>query len=185
MIKKFSNHPSFHSCERGGFFVVEAIVSVSALVVGFLGIVTLLSNSLALNRVVSDSYTGNYLALEGIEIVKNLIDANAIQKSGWNCGFINGGDFEIEYNSLPATGGCPGTALEPNSSRLLGFDPGVGLYGYSGSQGTGFRREIKINILSDNETQVNSIVSWTTRGGGTSSVNLEDHFWDWKQRKQQ
>ena len=36
--------------------------------VGFLGIVTLLSRALALNRVVGDNYTATYLAAEGIAV---------------------------------------------------------------------------------------------------------------------
>ena len=40
---------------------------------------SLLSNSIALNRVVNDQFIANYLAMEGIEVVKNIVDGNIIQ----------------------------------------------------------------------------------------------------------
>ena len=50
------------------------MVAITVLTVGFLGISSLLSQSLALNRVTTNEITATYLASEGIEIAKNLID---------------------------------------------------------------------------------------------------------------
>ena len=72
---------------KRGYMLVELMVSISLLVVGFLGFLGLLSRSLSLNRVVADQFIANYLAMEGIEITKNLIDSNIIQGSPWNQSF--------------------------------------------------------------------------------------------------
>ena len=64
----------FHPSPRGGQSLIEVMVAVTALTVSFLGISSLLSQSLALNRVISNEATATYLASEGIEIAKNLID---------------------------------------------------------------------------------------------------------------
>ena len=60
-----------------GYVLVESVVAMTIVVVGLLGIFSLLSQSLSLNRVVGDRYVGTYLAAEGIEVVKNIIDNNA------------------------------------------------------------------------------------------------------------
>jgi Tfp pilus assembly protein PilV len=177
---RFLLSPASWNSRSAGFLMVEALVAISVLVVGFLGIASLLSNSLSLNRVVSDNYTANYLAMEGIELVKNLIDANYIQKCAWNSGFTDGQLYEVSYDSMPQAGNCPGSALQTNSNRYLSFGPATGLYSYSGSMPTPFQRRIKITFLTPSSTAVSSEVRWTTRGGGSHSIDLEDVFWNWR-----
>lgn len=152
-----------------GQLLVEAIIALSILVVGFLGIVGLLSRSFFLNRVVSDNYTATFLASEGIEVAKNMVDHNFMAGLPWNTGFFNS-DFEVEYSSI---------GLMPYLNRRLRVEPFTNLYSYSGTLQTNFRRRIRITLIGSDELQVNSIVSWTT-GSAQSRINLEDHFFDWR-----
>jgi len=158
-----------------GQALIEAMVSISILTVGFLGILGLLSQSLSLNRVVSNSYVGTYLATEGLEIVKNIMDSNTIQGNAWNTGVGDCGsqvcEYEADYQSL---------ALSANQDRALYFDTMADLYSYSGDKATGYHRLIKIEKLNPDEIRVTSIVSWPERGGANSSVDLEDHFFKWR-----
>ncbi len=156
------------------------MVAVSILTVGFLGIVGLLSRALALNRVVADNYVATYLAAEGIEITKNIIDGNFVQGQVWNTG--NG------VSNCSGAGGVGGCEVEPSSlimqpytGQTLSFDPNTNIYDYGGGNTpTSFRRRVVITLVGQNEIQVESTVTWTTRGGGTSEVLLEDHFYNWR-----
>jgi len=152
--------------------VIEAIIAASVLVVGLLGALTLLNRSLGLQRAVSNNYIGTYLASEGVEIVKNMIDANILQSRPWNDG-LSAGDSEADYASA---------ALTPFSGegRSLIFDAVSHLYGY-GRVGTktNFIRRVRITAVSADEMRVNSIVTWTT-GLAQSSINVEDHFFNWR-----
>src|SRR3989344_7063024 len=85
--------------KRGGQLLVEAMVALGVITVGLLGMLELLSNSLSLNRVAADQYTGTYIASEGIEIIKNLIDKNVIAGAPWNTGFSNG-FYEADYTNV-------------------------------------------------------------------------------------
>lgn len=164
--------------------MVEVMVAVAILTVGFLGIVNLLSRALALNRVVADNYVATYLAAEGIEITKNIIDGNLLQggAGSWSSG--NGvnecdGDIEtgigacqVEYGSLE---------LVSYTGQPLNFDNETKLYDYSGNVApTAFRRWVTIELVNQNELRVESKVAWATRGG-FSEVTLEDHFYNWRQ----
>lgn len=162
---------SFKFQENKGQLLIESMIGISIAVVGLLGILGLLSQSTSLNRVVSNQFIGNYLAAEGIEIVKNLIDANIIQHRSWNEGFLSG-NFEADYTSL---------SLEPNQNRHLLFDSASNFYGYQNGTPTSFTRTINIELVGSEEIKVNSIVKWTTRGG-QFEVNLEDHFFNWNWR---
>lgn len=157
---------------KKGYLLVESIIAIMIVTVGLLGIFSLLSRSLSLNRVVSDRVKAAYLAAEGIEIVKNLLDNNLIQEKPWNSG-VSDGEYEVDYKSL---------SLSPKESRFLSFNSSDGFYSYGDFQPTSFKRTIIINNSEDGQTmRVNSDVKWTTRGGGKFEINLEDHFFNWRQ----
>lgn len=152
-----------------GQFLVEAIVAISVITVGLLGMLVLLSTSIGLQRVIVDSYTGSYLASEGVEVVKAITDENIIQGRPWNAGLASG-MYEVEYNS---------PVLLANLNRQLTFLNGVYSYNNFGAA-TPFRRVIEITLLSPDEIQVNSRVTWTTRAGGSFNVDAEDRFFNWR-----
>lgn len=162
--------------KHSGQALIEVMIAVGVLVVGFLGIMTLLSRALSLNRVVADNYTATYLAAEGVELAKNILDGNAVQgKIAWNSGFQNGG-FELEYGSVGDMNTFPNC-----QGRKFFFDAVAHRYGYTETpQPTPFERCIFVELIGSNEVRVNSEVSWITRGGGAFSTNLEDRFFHWR-----
>lgn len=152
--------------------MVELMVAISVMVIGLLGIFTLLSQSLGLNRVAAEQYIAAHLAAEGIEVVKNIVDHNIIEGNPWNDGVETDGEFGIEYSSL---------VLDPNlAEEKLKFDEDTGRYNYSTGRDTNFKRIIAIDNISQDEVRVNSRVEWQSRGGTSFSVDLEDHFYNWR-----
>ena len=153
--------------------MVEAMVALGVITVGLLGMLELLSNSLSLNRVAADQYTGTYIASEGIEIIKNLIDKNVIAGVPWNTGFSNG-FYEADYTnvSLP---------LAPfGAGRFINVDSTTGSYGYGAGMTTTYKRSIEIALIGADEIRVNSLVTWSSRGAASFSVNVEDRFFNWR-----
>lgn len=153
-----------------GQMMVEAMIAITIAVVGLLGIFSLLSRSLSLNKVVSDQVVAANLASEGIELVKNLVDSNVIQRNPWNLG-INSGIYEIDFID---------SSLSSNQNRYLNFDSATGEYSYGAGQATRFQRKITIEQPTADEIKTNSAVKWETRGGGNFEINLEDHFFNWR-----
>ena len=180
------------STAHAGQIIVEAVVALSVLTFGFLGIMTLLSQSTSLSRTASDSYTATYLAAEGIEIVKNLLDANIIRgktENDWADGFKTRGRpaqaFEVQYDDTR-----PNDFREIYGNRqyrFLRFDPVNRVYSYDGGTETLFRRNVGIFFpgFADpsqvgDEMRVTSRVWWTGRGGSEHSVQLDDIFYNWR-----
>ncbi|HUX36098.1 MAG TPA: prepilin-type N-terminal cleavage/methylation domain-containing protein [Candidatus Paceibacterota bacterium] len=157
---------------RRGQTLIEALVALTLLSVGFLSIFALLGRSMSSGRASAESYTATYLAAEGIEVARNLIDANGIQKLPWNNGFTTQGDYEIEYNS---------NSLLADQNRFLTYDPTTNIYNYSGTVTTPFKRIIRVTPVGSDEIMINSIVNWTSQGSGNFTVNLEDNFLKWRQ----
>jgi hypothetical protein len=159
------------------------MVAITMLTVGLFGMSSLLSQSLALNRVTTNEVTATYLASEGIEIAKNLIDHDVYGQSagagGWGACFAAGGDFELDY----ATTDCHSLNRFVGAGDSLDYHADTHLYDYNenGSGGgtvTGFTREIKVQTNGD-EITVNAIVSWSGFNGAPGNINLEDHFYKW------
>lgn len=159
---------------KSGQSLLESMIALGVLITGFLGMLVLLSNSLGLYRVTSEQYIATYLASEGVEIVKNLLDSGVIQERAWGS-VLPPGAYEIDYaTDLQAE------SPSPYSARKILYSADIGRYGYGAGDETPFRRKIVIEEISSDEIRVNSIVDWVTRGGGQFSVNIEDHFMNWR-----
>lgn len=184
---------------------MESMVALSILTVGFLGMLTLLAKSLSLNREIANSYVGNYLALEGMELVKNVIDANIAymqnlnnQQCKWNSGFETAGVYELDWRLTPVDRNdskkdCPGKAFAQwtyigDPLKMEQFVNPNGevsyMYGYRSGTPTSFTRRIEVtpNPQNSDELRVNSIVEWAVRGGGTFAVNVEHRLYNWQRR---
>ena len=159
--------------KTSGQLLIESLIGVSVVVVGLLGIVGLVSRSLSLNRVISDQFTASYLSLEGIEIARNLLDANIINSNAWNQDFDNINpdvSYEVDYKS---------ELLEVSRDRFLKINDG-GFYGYGDGDDTPFKRTLKVvNKIDTGEVVVQSIVKWESRGG-EYEINNEHHFYNWR-----
>ena len=169
----FLNKNSRNACaerSRSGQMMVEAMVSITIVVVGLLGIFSLTSRSLSLNQVITSQYVASNLSAEGIEVVKNILDKNVIQRRPWNEG-VGPGDYEVDYSSVSLSG---------FSNRTLNFDPGSGFYSYAAGNTTTYMRKISIDQISPDELHVRSIVDWTTRDNAAFQIITEDYFFNWR-----
>ena len=158
--------------------MVEAIIALSLLALGTIGIYTLISSSLRLNRVSANQYVATKLAEEGIELVKSILDANNMEGEAWNSGVADG-DKELELQNSPE---YDSVAITASSNRLIKFDATNGVYNYSSGTDTPFRRIVTImNDSTDpDKISVVSRVRWRELGGQTSEVVLEDHLFNWR-----
>lgn len=155
---------------RGGQMMVEAMVAITIVVVGMGGILSLTAKSLGMNQVITSQYVASNLSAEGIEVVKNILDRNVIQKRPWNEG-VAPGEYEVDYAS---------TAMSGFSNRTLNFDLGTGFYSYAIGSATSYLRKIIIEQISPDELHVRSIVDWATSGGITFQIITEDYFFNWR-----
>jgi len=164
--------------DERGQLLIESVIAISLVIVGMMAILGFLANALSLNRVVSDQLTATYLAGEGIEIVKNIIDSNKGNGKLWNDGLkVNAAtDYSPQYDDKKLN------AAEFQLGPLL-YDADKG-YGYKDGTATAFKRKVTLTPIirggTVNEYQVNSLVEWTSRGGGIFSINIEDHFYNWR-----
>jgi type II secretory pathway pseudopilin PulG len=158
---------------QSGQAIIESIVAISLVTVGLLGILTMLSRSIAFNRNVTNKFVATYLAAEGIEVVKNVEDANFTGGDLWNQYLDTDGDYEVSYDST-------GPTIAPAAGQELLFDDSTGIYGYVAGDPSGFVRTVEITNNPPYEIMVLSRVEWSDKGEA-KNVELEDHFFNWRQ----
>jgi hypothetical protein len=104
----------------------------------------------------------------------------------WGCSFPTAAgvpsDYELEYDSAPASPGCLTPMPTSNSAQTdhLYFNPSSTLYSYSIASPavkSDFTRDVRITNNGD-EIDVQSIVAWTD-GTLSNTITLEDHFYNW------
>jgi len=173
-----------HSGRERGSLMIEAMVAVTLILVGLLGIFGLIGRSLSMNKDVHDRFVATYLAAEGIEVVKNIIDTDvAAAEEGasnkfWNSTIRSGNTYAVQYDTTAS--GVNG--LKGYAAVALNFDPSTGLYSYThASQPSIFYRAITVKQpASGTGVEVVSAVTWTA-DGTKNTVTLSDTFTGWRQ----
>lgn len=149
--------------KNSGQILVETVVALSMVVVGLLGLMSLLSNSIGLSRVISNQYTGSYLAGEGIELVKDIFDNNVYKGAPPNQDLYNcGGGCDIQWTGEKIE-------INPGTSNLT--PEGLA---------TVFQRQVSFKADGTDRYKVNSTVTWRSRGSDYQVV-VEDYIYDWRE----
>lgn len=201
-----SRNSNLTFASRKGQSIVEALIALSILTIGLLGVLGLLSHSLYLQRETADQAKATYLASEGIEVAKNLIDHNVYiavsqesqgvkESAGWNGGVawndhpnsdcFNFGTGGAQYYYLDfQTYSCPVQAGS-SAPRTLYIAPdaqGVDHYyatDVAGAVASDFKRVVEISRPTANKMLVQSTVTWSAGNLPTQSITLEDTFYNW------
>lgn len=153
-----------------GFTLTESLIAISILLIGILSGFILVTRSLAQALVIQDRLTANYLAQEGIELVRQIRDTNFINQQPWNSG-LSPGNYRISAEtSLPV--------LLPDAEMFLKYDNNSGIFGYMLGTDTPFKRKIMIEPISNRQIRVQSIINWQTRRINYEIIT-ESHLFDW------
>ncbi len=152
-----------------GFTLIETMVAVSLIAVGFTAVLSLVTTSFFNVSGIQDRLAASNLAMEGIEIARNIRDGNWLQNKSWNSG-LSDGDYQAAYNSA---------SLGSYNGDFLLLDSNSGFYGYDSGAPTVYIRKISVANLSSYELKVVSTVSWQRRGTNYS-ISAEDHLFNWK-----
>jgi hypothetical protein len=177
MIIKFINIK-----KRFGFTALEAVIGVSVIAMGLLGVSSLVIQNIQVQIVNRNYLISSMLAQEGLELVRNTRDKNWITPgNNWDEGIV--GDFAIDYlgNIISVTGiDDPNTNLEVDNEFYC-HDNGVFLC--NGTDSSFARvvsiRQVLINLGPEYFLAASSTVRWQGRSK-TYDYTAETNLYDWK-----
>jgi Tfp pilus assembly protein PilV len=169
---------------RSGIGMIELLVSMTVLTVVMSGILSLVSTSLHSSRTVNNQYAASFLALEGVEIVKNLVDYNIVNGRAFDCGFVSGHDYAVNWNDWPSGPQCGGTALGAQDPPLVQTETCVqsGRYETTPSCPAGndlFHRRVRIELVGPGGDALRVVASVSSSQSGVDA-RVEDMFFNWR-----
>lgn len=142
-----------------GFTVVEVLVSIFIITVGAGGAFSLVQQTLNFTTNAALQLEASYLAQEGVEIVRNIRDANILKiyKSlggVWTDGLVGcSAGCQADYNQ---------DFLTTYEDTLLQFSNGV--YSYDAGVTSIFKRKITVTLLGNDTAKALVEVMWEERG---------------------
>lgn len=173
MISKFKKK---YLKKNDGFSLMEVMVAIAVLLVGIVGLISLLNFIVVSGRVSADRLIAINLAQEGLEVVHNSRDRSADWAS-----WISDGNYDAELGLLSPAPGAPYVwILKKNPSTYkLNYDSSTGFYGYTMGTVSNFSRKIIISTLSSTEKKITTQVTWSEHGRA-HTLSIEGRLRDWR-----
>lgn len=188
------NHFSIH--KNKGFTLLETVVSISILMLGVIGPITLAQRNIKVSREAGDRLVASFLAQEGIEMVRSVVSNSLGDNQDWLTNLaINGGDpctapgkscivdvtqtIANRANTFRVCNPPNGPNVCQNNGLIYRSDTAPYIYRQSdpgpgaGWTPTKFSRSITVSEVEDEKRiTVTSTVTW----GGKSVVLSEDIY---------
>jgi Tfp pilus assembly protein PilV len=166
-----------------GFSVVELVVTTTIIVMGLLGISSLVIQNLQVENVNKNQLVASMLAQEGLELVRNIRDENWLSETNaWNqdITFYNintpyaNNDFAIDYRGRDEIIDADG--ITDTDAKLYMDNNDLYTHDDSNSTTTPFARVITI-VNSASKIEAGAVVTWNAQGrvfNYTASTTLYD-----------
>ena len=170
-----------------GFTLIELLVSFAILTTGVSAAMGLIAQSLKSSTYIKNELIASYIAVEGIELVRNHRDNNSLKGSNWisglnNCENNDGCTVNPIDGKISSCGSkCDPLNYETDINSVL-----YGMYNHEGKTSTNaatiFTRKITISKDGDfpnaGEREIVSEVRWNDRYGA-HDFTLRNHIFDW------
>ncbi len=209
--KVLTTSRAFQLTSSGGFTLIETLVAITLLVLAITGPLQIASNALFSSYYARDEITSYYLAVEGIEYIKNARDSLFLSdvfvgpgsRSNWLFDF----DPCLTDGNDPTFQGCiVNTTKNFNTNHAaaievcdlntgcprLRYDPNTGFWGYDIENTlaveTKFTRKItiipQVTLSGQDEAIIKVEVSWPSRDllGGDKTFSLTDIMTNWQRK---
>lgn len=163
---------------HAGFSFLETIVAIGIILVGLVGVIILMGQSIRSIRVAGDRIVATQLAQEAIEVVVNIRDTNWLSSQPWRTNIPSTSQGIVDYNSTQV---FETINTENYCLSLIGD-----IYTHQTPPcNTQFKRHVEIidkteiiGVTSVDFIEVRGIVEWSD-GTLTKSVNIVNHLYDW------
>jgi hypothetical protein len=164
---------------------MEAIVAIFVITTGLVGVLSLVSQTIAASTFSKDKLIAAYLAQEGIEIIRNIRDTEWLKGASWGSDICTSFpcEWEADYTTTSFLNDCGSPTNYNchlyNSSDFLKIDGSF--YNYSSGNPTKFTRKITINDgpLSGSSLNIKIEVFWQEKGA-QHKVEAQENLYNWK-----
>ena len=167
-----------------GFTLVEAIVAMGVIAVGFTGSLVLLSKSTSQANSLKDRVIAAHLAEEGIELIRNIRDTNWLNPGnpGWRSGLNDTNNGLVNYDESFMTNNSDQNSWCLNWNGTHYKHAAAPNYICN----TSFKRHMELATKSETISgqnvdylEIKSVVEWREKSFNRN-ITVVDHLYDWK-----
>jgi len=194
-MKNFLQQIKQNNKKESGFTLIEVLVALTLFAFAITGVITIaVQNGINVNSA-KNRLEANYLAQEGIELMRAKRDSYVLSGSSYLQGWQNfaadvtsacTGPCDVDVNSLanlvPTSGGGFYSCVPSSVCNLSYSTDGFYIHGTGAS--TPFNRELTITPFTSpgasfpNELQITSTVTWN-EGFTTQSLSMSESLFNW------
>lgn len=141
-----------------GFTLIETLFAVLIFSTALISLMAISGRGVSATNIAKQQIVAQYLAQEGIEVVRNIRDSNFISN---NPNWLDGIDDCTSSNPCNVVYGSQAPTVSSQTSSIV-FQDANGFFQDIGDN-SGYRRSIKVIQRSPNDYLVQSEVVWNTR----------------------
>ncbi len=168
---------------NSGFTLLEITVVIFIIVLGMMGILSLVNQNVQVEYVNKNMVIGSQLAQEGLELVRNKRDVNWLKEEDWEHSSTTASAFDIVQDKTYAIDYTGVIDAAPNNINDAGaklYQDNNGFYVSSATaKPTGFSRLITVGDESAASTTVTCIVQWK-KGTNTYNFSAQTTLYNWR-----
>lgn len=156
-----------------GFTLMEVTVVMAIVTIGMLGVSSLVVQNIQTENVNKNYLVASMLAQEGIELIRNIRDANWLNPgNSWNDGLVLDGNYSIDQAGI-----YPGADVITDNEAHLFVNAG-GYYNHSAGASTPYYRLIEVDDRTD-YLIATSTVEWQERGKKQRYI-ITTNLYNWR-----
>lgn len=158
-----------------GFTLLEVIGAIFVISVGIIGIFSLTIQTMSLLDISSDRLIAVYLAQEGIEVVRNIRDANLLKGEDWDKDIDEESSYKLDFESLR----FPDNRCNLAIGNYLKYASAKRAYNCWRGTITKFKRQITVTKPNDYTLNVVVKVEWFSKNRN-HQITAQENLYDWQ-----
>ena len=151
---------NYRQKKNRGFTMIEMLIAIFIFSISLVSLMSISNRGLQAGGDSQKRIVANYLAIEGIEVIRNMRDSGLLENaSSWNDIFdsdcLSGSSCSFEISSNLTLSKCSNCEVNYNKSEYR-YRHGS----FPGYLPSGFIREIILNVITPGELMVTVNVTW-------------------------
>lgn len=160
-----------------GISIEEVVVSITVIVVGMIGVLSLVTQNIEVQYINKNVLMASGLAQEGLELVRNIRDLNWLTSGkSWKQDILGDGTYTIDYEGLNSIN-MTVNSLDESGARL--YIDNYGFYTHAATAtSTSFYRLVTVEDKTD-YLDVKCTIRWKD-GTQNHNYTAETYLYDWR-----